>query len=133
MFMPHSRILVSILVLFALVPCLRGQDETPTKVTEQNRSGDLPFSGFVGTDVERVQIANGNLVVNIPVESVPGRAGTGFKFGVWYDNRFWTAATRSGGGVSFQVWNMEKRFYLAVQNSQHGLWSATQHGLMETG
>ena len=71
--------------------------------------------------------------MNIPIISVPGRAGTAFKFGIWYDNRFWTAATRTDPqGSNFQFWNMEKRFYLAPQTGLHGLWSATQHGLMRT-
>jgi len=136
--MTHSRLVTSAFFVFALfrvlsVPLLQAQDETPTRITEQNRSGDLPFAGTVGTDYERVQIANGNLVVNIPIISVPGRGSNAFTFGIWYDNRFWTAASRTiPSGATFQFWNMEKRFYLAAQGARHGLWSATQHGLMST-
>src|SRR5437868_10792945 len=103
--MTSRRMTTSIwLMLFLVVTVLlRAQDETPTKVTDQNRSGDLPFSSSVGTDAEHVVIAGGNLVVNIPMLSVPGR-GMPFNFGLWYDNRFLTVAMRSTP-TNHQIWH----------------------------
>src|SRR6266850_4483988 len=63
------------------------QDETPIAVTNQNRSGDLPFSMSVGTDIERVDPSSGNLIVTLPIASIPGR-GMEFNFGLRYDARF---------------------------------------------
>ena len=51
----------------------RPQDETPTAVTVQNRTGDLPFSQTVGTGTEHVDIGSGNLIVDVPIISLPGR------------------------------------------------------------
>ena len=87
------------------------QDETPTAVTNQNRTGDLPFSTSVGPDVEHVDVASGNLIVRIPITSVPGR-GMGYNFALNYDAMLWAVATRKNGGVTYQKWNIEKRDWL---------------------
>src|SRR5258708_11248768 len=71
-------------LFFGFVLDLRAQDETPTTVTVQNRSGDLPFSSSIGTDVEHVDVASGNLIVHIPFTSVKGR-GMDFNFVLNYD------------------------------------------------
>jgi YD repeat-containing protein len=72
-------------------PCL-AQDVTPTAVTTQNRGGDLPFSSTIGTDIERVDVSSGNLIVTIPITSVPGR-GMNLGFGLRYDARFLVVKT----------------------------------------
>lgn len=103
------------------------QDETPIAVTNQNRSGDLPFSSSVGTDVERVDPVSGNLIVTIPIASIPGR-GMGFNFGLRYDARFLVAATRSNGNGGFtNVWNVAQGPYLPDTGTTGGLgWSTNQ-------
>ncbi len=60
-------------LLFASSTFMAAQDETPTAVTVQNRTGDLPFSQTVGTGAEHVDIGSGNLIVDIPIISTPGR------------------------------------------------------------
>lgn len=52
---------------------LFAQDEIPTRVTNQNRMGPLPYSTSVGSDIEHVDLATGALSVHIPIWSVPGR------------------------------------------------------------
>src|SRR5579859_3136920 len=102
------------LMLLSSFCLLHGQDEIPTQVTVQNRSGELPFSSTVGTDVEYVDATGGGLHVSIPILHVPGR-GMNYDFGLYYDARFWVSATRSAGGQNFEVWNIE----------QGGLWNTS--------
>ena len=61
---------LGIAAILVLGPGLFAQDETPTKVNVQNRAGDLPFSTSVGTEVEHVDLASGDLVVHIPIAHV---------------------------------------------------------------
>lgn len=83
----------SFLLLFALLGVLIAtsancQDIAPTKITDQNATGNIPFSGSIGTEIEHVDLATGNLIVNIPIIHVPGRGGLDFDFAVRYDARF---------------------------------------------
>ena len=101
----------TLIVLATAIPAI-GQDETPTSVTVQNRSGDLPFSMSVGSDIEHVDVGSGNLVVHIPLSSVKGR-GLDFNFGLNYDARYWVTATRQvAPNPPFQIWNVALGNYL---------------------
>lgn len=113
-----SLIAATLFVLCVLPLSVRGQDETPTKVNVQNRIGDLPFSTSIGTDIEHVDAANGNLIVRIPFLSVKGR-GLDFNFFYRYDAKFWTVATRTNifTGNPYQIWNIENRAYAPTYNS----------------
>ena len=92
-------------------PCL-AQDEIPIKVNNQNRTGDLPFSTSVGTDIEHVDMASGNLILNIPVISLKGR-GMDFNFQFRYGALYWIAAKRVNiWGDYVQEWKIEDRKYL---------------------
>ena len=82
------------LLLFGCASFTSAQDETPTSVTVQNRTGDLPFSQTVGTGVEHVDIGSGNLIVDFPIVSLPGRHMP-FNYGLRYNALFWTVASRT--------------------------------------
>lgn len=60
-------------VVWCLIGIAFAQDEVPTKVSDQNRTGDIPYSSSVSGPVDRVDLSTGNLIVEIPIESVPGR------------------------------------------------------------
>src|SRR5258708_5991618 len=122
-----KRGLLSCLAL-ALFPLLAiAQDETPKAVNNQNRSGDLPFSASVGTDVESVDIATGHLSIRIPFLSLPGR-GMNYHFGLRYESGFWSAALR-GTAPARYLWKVERRPYVTTA----GLgWSITQPYLTST-
>ncbi|HSA92122.1 MAG TPA: hypothetical protein VLE48_03855, partial [Terriglobales bacterium] len=101
-------IAVELFLAMILLPAAQGQDETPKTVTNQNRSGDLPFSTSIGTDVESVDIGSGGLSVRIPIVSRPGR-GMDFNFMLRYDANFLSVGTRKSGSTFYQKWNVEKR------------------------
>lgn len=91
---------------------MAAQDETPTAVTVQNRTGDLPFSQTVGTGAEHVDIGSGNLIVDIPIISTPGRHMP-FNYGLRYNALFWTVASRPQANGSLRYyWAIERRPYL---------------------
>src|SRR6476660_6987611 len=96
-----------------LVPgMLFSRDGTPTQVTVQNRNGDLPFPQTVGTGVEHVDLGSGNLIVDVPIISLPGRHMP-FNYGLRYNALFWTVASRTQANGSLQYhWAVERRPYL---------------------
>ena len=118
----------SSLALFLLALAALAQDETPKEVNNQNRSGDLPFSSSVGTEVESVDISTGHLSVRMPFVSLPGR-GMNYRFGIRYDSGYWAAALRGVPGTYQYLWKIEKRTYVP----DNGLgWQTTQPRLTHT-
>lgn len=110
---------LGLLLLFglALLASAVGQDVVPTKVNDQNRTGDLPFSTSIGTDVESVDVASGNLRIRIPIVSVPGR-GMASGLVLTFDGRFWVASRYVDiYGNYIYEWKLESR-------GAAGLWSA---------
>jgi RHS repeat-associated protein len=69
------------------------QDEVPTRITNQNRIGDLPYSTSIGTEIEHVDMATGALNVNIPIWSIPGRADA--SLALHWSSNYWVAASRT--------------------------------------
>ena len=100
--------LTSLLTLLVLSTAVLAQDETPTKVTPQNRTGDLPYSTSIGSEFEHVDALSGNLIVTIPIVTVPGR-GMDFNFQLRYDARFLVSAERGTASAKIEIWNVEKR------------------------
>src|SRR6476660_9372178 len=103
-----------LVVLFgcASLAFAQAHDETPTAVTVQNRTGDLHFSPTVGTGVEHADIGSGNLIMDVPILSLPGRHMP-FNYGLRYNALFWTVATRTQpNGQQVHFWNVERRPYV---------------------
>jgi RHS repeat-associated protein len=98
---------------------LLAQDTIPTAVTPMNNTGDLPYSTTIGTDIEHVDLASGNLIVTIPFVSVPGRKMS-FDFGIRFDARFWVQDTHSDNRL---FWNVEMRNWLTANTVG---WTPTQ-------
>ena len=46
----------------------------PTVVTAENNTGELPYSTTIGSGTEHVDLASGNLLINVSFVSVPGRS-----------------------------------------------------------
>jgi RHS repeat-associated protein len=117
-----TGVFVLLFVTLSVYPA-KAQDEVPSVVTDQNRSGDLPFSSVVGSSVEHVLINSGNLVVNIPIAQVKGRNGLNYDFGLRYDGRNLVIAQRSGS-----VWTFEAHNYVPTS----GIWQTNQPTLSYT-
>src|SRR5438128_6308189 len=95
------------------------QDETPTKVTDQNRSGDLPFSTFVGTQIEHVDLASAALNITIPLHKIPGR-GVDEDLGLrWNSNGFVMAPRTDGLGRPFWIWNFDLSSGWGIFGTRH--------------
>jgi RHS repeat-associated protein len=88
------RTLVRILTFMSLCAAICvAQDEVPTRITNQNRIGDLPYSTSIGTEIEHVDMATGALNVNIPIWSIPGRADA--SLALHWSSNYWVAASRT--------------------------------------
>src|SRR5205807_2491772 len=78
-----DRFLSVSLCLFAV--CSFAQDEIPTRVSAQNRSGDLPFSATVGlwaTNMPRVSYASYTKICNTNDPDAPNHVFPGHVVGV---------------------------------------------------
>jgi hypothetical protein len=124
--MSRAHILATLLFLIifgsAAVPA-RAQDEVPIAVTDQNRSGDLPFSSVIGSATEHVVINSGNLVVNIPIAHLKGRNGRDFDFGLRYDGRNLVIANLPQSVCMFEAHNYAP---------SNGIWQTNQSTLSFT-
>ena len=85
----------------------------PTVVNDQNRTGDLPFSTSVGTDVEHVDVGSGDLVVHIPILSVKGR-GSDYNYALQYHGHVWITNVVSNENGTYQEWEPETAPNVAV-------------------
>ena len=98
--MRYARILASIF-LFSVIAF--AQDEVPTRITNQNHIGDLPYSTTIGTDIEHVDMSTGALNINIPIWDVPGRADASLAFH-WSSNYFTAGARTDASGTPFFIY-----------------------------
>jgi RHS repeat-associated protein len=124
----NKRPLIAATLIFAgyyLAPApAKAQDETPVKINVQNRTGDLPFSTSIGTDIEHIDVAGGGLILQVPIAVVKGR-GLDYNFTLHYDSHFLVAGTRilTQTGQYYQVWNTELNGWLGASNTSIG-WAA---------
>jgi hypothetical protein len=126
-----TRIFGASIAMTMFVATALAQYETPTAVTDQNRTGPLPYSTSIGSDVEEVDIASGNLAVTIPILSLPGR-GMGFNYKLVWQGLFWTPSVRFVSGVPNVSWKFENRPYLSgpgwLKGQNYLSWVRTKDG-----
>jgi RHS repeat-associated protein len=101
------QIAATLIAACCLAPLSIAQDETPTKVTAQNRSGELPFSTSIGTQIEHVDVASAVLNVTIPLIKVPGRGMNSEVTLHWNSNMYVMAPRLNGLGNPFYIWNFD--------------------------
>jgi len=87
-------ILVAILYSTFLVSRVCSQS-----VTNSNNTGYPPNAVIQGTEIESVQITNGNLHIEIPIYTSKGRAGLDVTYKFVLDNKGWTFSTQCSQGV----------------------------------
>ena len=91
-----------------------------------------PANGvFSGTDIESVQVGNGNLHIDIPAWSVKGR-GLDTSVHFIYDNKGWSYTTSCGGPVPICTDNVQlalgndllppirRKVYMILRNEEEG-------------
>jgi hypothetical protein len=106
--MTHRLLFASLSVavsLFLAAPA-RPQAEIPTRVTVQNRTGELPFSTNVGTSIEHVDVATGTLNVRIPIGNVPGRGMNSGLYLQFNSNYFLLAQRIDSMGNPYFIWTI---------------------------
>src|SRR6266436_4459000 len=103
------KILSLPLALISYSPLAHAQSAPPTQITPSNDTGTNPYGSY-STDAGNVNLSNGNLSLNIPLISLPGRNGTNFTLGLQYDSKIWTpsASYVNGTNIMFQ-WKSEQK------------------------
>ena len=101
--------MAALFFVIALAPLASAQsDEVPMQVTDQNRTGDLPFSSSMGTSIEHVDLLTGGLHISLAVgESIPNRFDYHLNYH-WDSNYFLLAMRLDGLGRPFWIWTTEK-------------------------
>src|SRR6266853_5910272 len=99
---------ICFLVVLAFSVCVAAQDETPLRVTNQNRTGDLPFSTSIGTSIEHVDLSSGTLNVQIPIFTIKGRGMDSHSY-VHFNSNYFTRGNRLDAyGNPYYQWNFEQ-------------------------
>src|SRR5262245_3165914 len=127
-----TRLLVisGVVTVLPPVPPLCAQNEVPTKVTNQNRSGELPFSDSVGTAIEHVDVASGTLSVQIPIVSIPGRGLNSDLYYRFNSNYFLLAPRVDSFGHPYYLWTIEQNS--GWQTNHTTMTTAWQHVTCDT-
>src|SRR5258708_16850910 len=112
---PKSKILAGSIIALSLLGSLGAkplyaQGAPPTQITPSNDTGQKPFNAY-STDGGNVNLMNGNLNLEIPLVTLPGRNGHNFVLSVQYDSKNWTpSATFPGPSDVVYTWKYEKRY-----------------------
>src|SRR6266550_953716 len=88
---------------------LRAQTVPPAQITPSNDTGTNPYGSY-STDAGNISLSNGNLNLNIPIISLPGRNGHNFVLALQYDSKIWSpsATYNSSTDITYQ-WKAEQR------------------------
>ncbi len=65
-----------------------GQSAPATTVSATNDTGTRPYTPY-STGAGNINLANGNLTLEIPLLHLPGRAGNVFNLSLQYDSKNW--------------------------------------------
>jgi YD repeat-containing protein len=95
------RLLLTASVLAPVVAL--GQSAPPTQITPSNDTGVKQYQTYSGSH-ENINLANGNLSLEIPLLSLPGRNGLNLSLGIQYNSKIWSPHA-SYGSNSDLVYN----------------------------
>src|SRR5215813_11114705 len=102
---------LSILCLVLFLGSVARAQTTETNHTPDNVTGLVPFQTYEGLS-ENINIAAGNLHLEIPIVGLPGRNGQNFKLNLNYDSKFWhtvrTCSSSSGHLICTNSWQPGK-------------------------
>src|SRR6266403_5881549 len=100
---------LSLLLVGLGAPLLHAQPAPPTQITPSNDTRTNPYGSY-STDAGNVSLSNGNLNLNIPIVSLPGRNGHNFVLALQYDSKIWSpsATINTSTDITYQ-WMAEQR------------------------
>jgi YD repeat-containing protein len=90
--MRKVAILLSGIVLASFLPGFIHAQAIPSQIGPQNATGTQPYEAYGGAR-ENINLANGNLNLQIPLVSLPGRNGHDFSLALNYDSKIWTPSS----------------------------------------
>lgn len=82
--------LVSIVFAFAETPALSQSNPFDTGTPAESRSGLISHSSYAQDKIETVNLATGNLSVNIPLVTIGGRGSASYTVALSYNSKLWT-------------------------------------------
>jgi RHS repeat-associated protein len=110
----NPKLLFAALVGFTLsvglaAPPLLAQTAPATQITPSDDTGTKPFGTYF-TGAGDVNLTNGNLSLNLPLVSLPGRNGHNFVLSIQYDSKIWTpsAVFNDSTDITY-TWKAEER------------------------
>src|SRR5882672_3478270 len=106
-----TLLLFSVSIVVGFSGPTAAQTAPPTQITPSNETGTNPY-GTYSTGGGDVSLSNGNLSLQIPLITLPGRNGHNFVFAVQYDSKIWTPPATFGntGEDIHYIWQAEKKF-----------------------
>src|SRR4029077_16444052 len=113
-----SRCLVAVALAVTLAPCLRSQT-LPSEVNPGNTTGVLPYTPFGGVR-ENISYSNGNLNLQVPLLSIPGRKGLNVSLAIEYDSKAYALSHFSPTAPYNYYWTYDARVPYLTKNSNSG-------------
>jgi YD repeat-containing protein len=93
-----KAILALVILSGASAACAQNLDvASPTNVTDQNRTAQLPFSSSISSKYDSVDLSTGNLSIRVPLLHVKGRAGDDYNVVLRFEGNFWIQEVLTGG------------------------------------
>jgi RHS repeat-associated protein len=95
-------------VLLAASPSQLNAQSTPNSVGPTNETGVQPYGPYGGAH-EDINLGNGNLNLQIPLLSLPGRNGHNFSLSLHYDSKIWEPSSEyeSDTGQTIYYWTAQ--------------------------
>ncbi len=79
---------LAILAALLAAPAQHASAQTPGYLTNSNTTGMPEYGSFISSQIDRVNLANGGLSLNIPIVSRKGR-GVDYSLVYKYESKFW--------------------------------------------
>jgi hypothetical protein len=80
-----------IVLAFSASPVLSQSNSFDSGTPAESRSGLLTHSSYAQDKIESVNLANGNLSVNIPIVTIGGRGSATYTVSLSYNSKLWTS------------------------------------------
>jgi hypothetical protein len=105
--MSRSGRIITLVLAELLFFCASTRSQSvPNQVTPNNDTGVQPYEAYAGVR-ENINLANGNVNLQIPLVSLPGRNGHDFSLSLRYDSKTWQvhSETDPNSGQILYYWD----------------------------